>query len=94
MGYGMDEAGGDDAETGFAAAEVERADGDVTREIATKGGEFVVNPEIEFSAMAPKRKCTDNEDRVTETREKTESRTRTPIHETSPRPGGKSQASS
>jgi hypothetical protein len=94
LGYRVDESSGDDAQTGFAAAEVERADRDVAGEIATQCGELVVDPEIEFSAMAPERKCTNSENSVTETGKKTESRTRTPMHETSPRLGGKRQASS
>jgi hypothetical protein len=50
---GMEEADGDDAETRFAASFVEGADGDVAREIAAERGEFVVDPESEFSAVAP-----------------------------------------
>ena len=64
----MDETSRDNAETRFATALVERTDGDIAGKVAAKGGEFVVHPEIEFSAMAPKGKCADDKHRVTETR--------------------------
>jgi hypothetical protein len=90
----VDHAGGDDAETRFTAAKIERAHRDVAGEIATERGKLVVHPEIEFRAMAPEGKRTDSEHSIPETRKKTESRTGTPIHETSPRLGGKNHTSS
>jgi len=51
--YGMDEAGGNNAETRFAAAFVKRTGGNVAREIAAKRGDLVIDPESELRAMTP-----------------------------------------
>lgn len=67
LGNGMDDAGGNDTETRFAAAKIERADRNVAGEITTKGGKLVVDPEMKFSAMAPQGKCANHKDCVTDT---------------------------
>jgi hypothetical protein len=95
LGDGMKEAGGNDAEARFAAALIEWAGRNVAGEIATEGGELVVNPEGELRAMAPKKEGAEHKDGVANKREQTERWTGTPRkHETSPRLGGKNQASS
>jgi hypothetical protein len=87
--------GGDDAETRFAASLVEGAGGDIARKITTEVGELVVDPEGKLRAMTPERERAEHKDGVAKTGKKTESWTGTPIkHETSPRLGGKNQASS
>jgi hypothetical protein len=64
--YGMKKADGDDAETGFAAALVEGSGGNVAREIAAEGGEFIVHPESELCAVAPEEKRAKNRREITE----------------------------
>jgi hypothetical protein len=87
---GVNEAGGDDAEAGLAAAFVEGADGNVARKIAAKRGELVVNPESKFGAIAPQEKSAENKNGVAETGKKPESGTGTPFkHGPSLRPSGK-----
>jgi hypothetical protein len=86
LGYGMKKADRDDAKTGFTAAFVERASGNVAGKITTKGGEFVVHPESEFGAMTPRIESAENKDGVPETSQKTKSWTSTQMeHTTSPR---------
>jgi hypothetical protein len=75
LGDGVDETGRDDAETGFPAAFVKGADGNIARKIAAKGGEFVVNPEGKFSAITPQEKSAKDKNGVAETRKKAESGT-------------------
>ncbi|MGB7726585.1 MAG: hypothetical protein WBL50_01040 [Candidatus Acidiferrum sp.] len=53
LGYGMDEAGGNDTETRFATAFVKWTGGNVAREIAAERGDFVIDPEGELRAMTP-----------------------------------------
>jgi hypothetical protein len=95
LGNGVNKTGRNDAETGLPAALIERTDGNVTREVAAEVGEFVVNPKRELRPMAPKGERAEDEHGVPEASKKTKCWTGTPIkHETSPRLGGKIQASS
>jgi hypothetical protein len=64
---GVEEADGDHPETGFAAAEIERSGSNVAGEIAAKDGKFVIEPECEFSTIAPEIKRADNENGIAET---------------------------
>jgi len=66
LGDGVEEADGDDTETGFTAAFVERAGGNVAGKIAAEGGEFIVHPEGKLGAVAPEKEGTHNEDGVTD----------------------------
>ncbi|HYA78818.1 MAG TPA: hypothetical protein VED65_00650 [Candidatus Bathyarchaeia archaeon] len=91
----MNETGWDDTEPGLATTFIKRSSGDITREIAAQGVNFVVNPEGELRSVAPKREGADDKNYVAERREKTERWTGTPRkHMTSPRLGGKNQPSS
>jgi hypothetical protein len=68
---GMKNADGDDTEPRLAAAFIERAGGNVARQVAAEGGEFVVHPEIELGAVAPERDGAKNKDGVTQASQKT-----------------------
>ena len=76
---GMEEAHRDDPEPGFAPAEIERADGDVTGKVAAEKGKFAVKPDGEVSAIAPEVEGAQNEYRIAENGQNTESGTVTPI---------------
>ncbi|MGB7435361.1 MAG: hypothetical protein WBR26_12245 [Candidatus Acidiferrum sp.] len=91
----MEKANRNNAQARLSAALVKRTSRNIAGEIAAQGGEFVIDPEIKFRAMPPKGERAEYEDGVTETSEKAESWTGTPVkHKTSPRLGGKNQASS
>jgi hypothetical protein len=84
----MEEAGGNDAEAGLRARQIERTDGFKTREVAAEGREFVLNPKREFLAIAPEVDGAEKKDGVPEARQETKSWTSSPIeHSTSPQAG-------
>jgi len=85
---GMDEAGGNDTETGFGTRQIKRTDGFKTREVAAEGGKLVFKPEGEFFAVAPEIDRAEKKDGVPEARQETKSWTSSPIeHSTSPQAG-------
>jgi hypothetical protein len=63
---GVSDASGNDPEAGFAAALVERPGGNIAREAAAKIEKAVVEPVRKFSTVAPKRKCSKDNDDVAE----------------------------
>ena len=67
MADGVEEADRDHPKTGFAAAKIEGSDRNVAGKIAAKEGEFVIEPEREFSTIAPEVKRADNENGIAET---------------------------
>ena len=75
---GAEETDGDDAKTGFAAAQIEWSGGNVARKIAAEEREFVVDPDHKFRTVAPKIKGAENKNGIAETRENAERRTITP----------------
>jgi hypothetical protein len=68
---GMKNADGDDAEPRLAAAFIERAGGNMPRQVAAEGRELVVHPEIELGAVAPERHGAKNKDDVPQASQKT-----------------------
>jgi hypothetical protein len=70
---GVKKTGRDQHKTGFAAALVEGACGNIAGEAATECGEPVVHPESDLRTTAPQRESAESKCDVTEARQKTES---------------------
>jgi hypothetical protein len=88
----MVEADGNDAEAGFAAAQIKGSGGDVAGEVAAEQGEFAIDPEGEFVTMTPQVEGAENKYGIAEAGKNTELWTVTPIqHVTSQRAGRKKQ---
>lgn len=82
---GLEEAGGNGEQAGFAAGLVKRTGRNVAGKIAAEGGEFVIDPEDEFAATAPEVAGPEKKDAVAQASQKTEIGTSSPIqHGTSP----------